>query len=216
MVEQKYADPYKQSNHVHLLVTSNEKWVVPVGLGDRRWAIFDVNDEVAHGQPGHDEYWAPIIRALHDGTGPACLLNYLKQGKYDRASLSCPPMTQAKADQAYYSLDPLEKWWLEALKGEQAVWGQGDDDVFGTEVPKDDVYRNYTNWHSGQNIRGRLTPPSEFWKCLRMLTGALLQEARPRDASGERRRVVQFPPRANCQYSFAQAVQCEWGDLESW
>ncbi len=103
-VEQKYADPYVIHSHVHILVTSNAKWVVPTSMGDRRWGVFNVRGDRAHDL----EYWRPIWNALK-ADGASHLLHYLLSFNYEKEELRRPPMTLAKVYQTMRSLEPLQQ-----------------------------------------------------------------------------------------------------------
>ena len=198
------------------MVTSNEDWIVPIDLsGDRRWAIYDVTDEVAYGRDGAQEYWRPIVAALEDGSGPACLLDYLLRYDYDPALLKRPPMTKAKADQARHSADPLDTWWFDVLCGEATVTGRPEGDLFGREIEKGTVYASYLRWHSETHIRARVAAQAQFWKRLRKLTGSDLIVGRPSSPDGTRTRVVTFPDRTVCQTRFAKAAGCAWEDFDA-
>jgi len=213
-IEQKYADAYMQSNHVHLLATSNEDWVVPVGIGDRRWFVLRVADDVAYGKPGREKHWQPIIDALKDGSGPARLLHLLLNYEYDRSLLGRPPMTNAKAEQFTHSAEPHELFWLEVLRGEVEIgYAPNLDDLFGGEVSKKGVYQDFRSWCRDHNIKGRMVAESQFWKALRELCGGAITETRPNDDFGGRQRQVRLPEREVCQKAFAVAVGCSWEEL---
>ncbi len=200
-VEQKFADTYVVHNHVRLLVTSNEDWIVPAGIGDRRWAVFNVKPDRANDLT----YWGPIWEAL-DADGPAHLLHFLLSVEYDKALLHRPPMTAAKVDQTVHSLDPVDHWWLDVLRGDQL----SADNVFGQEVQKDTLYDDHAHWclcHKRRSIDA-----SFFWKRLRKLTADPLREKRRRKGA-DRSRAVSVPPLECCREAFAQVIGCEWATL---
>ena len=43
-IERKGIDPVKVKNFVHLMITSNNDWVVPAGFEERRFCVIDVGD----------------------------------------------------------------------------------------------------------------------------------------------------------------------------
>ena len=47
-IEPKFVDSFEIPNYGRLLVTSNKDWVVPAGLGERRFAVLDVSDAKAN------------------------------------------------------------------------------------------------------------------------------------------------------------------------
>ena len=56
MVEPKGKDAYPVKNHIRLIIATNNKWVVPAGLEERRFCVLDVSDK--HMQDR--KYFGPI------------------------------------------------------------------------------------------------------------------------------------------------------------
>ena len=211
-IEAKYANPIVVANHVRLFATSNERWVVPAGLGDRRWAVFDVLPDRASDM----EYWRPIQKIKH-GDGPSNLLHYLRSYEYDRGILRRPPKTLAKLDQIEQSLKPLDAWWLEVLINREMVafetagGNQAAAPLFGQEVERACVYGAYELWHRRHRRRSLLDDTSLFWKRLRTLTSDKLEERRSR-AHG-RKAAVAFPALDDCRQRFASMLGYSIEDL---
>ena len=42
-VMKSFRETVKHVNHTHLILSSNNKWIVPVGSSNRRWVVLDVN-----------------------------------------------------------------------------------------------------------------------------------------------------------------------------
>lgn len=217
-VEQKFADPYTIHNHVHILVTSNADWVVPAAPGDRRWAVLDVSPQ----RKNDRAFWGPIYAAL-EGNGPAHLLSYLLNYRYERSILFRPPMTTAKAEQAVGSMNTVERWWLDVLRGERDPVNSGlaqrhgekaTDAVFETDCFKDTLFNDYKLWC--HDNRRRLDDARVFWRTLATLTGNRLSHYRPQSEDGTRPRLVWFPSREECCTAFAAHVGCPWSDLASY
>lgn len=206
-IEQKGRDIMSMSNHVHIIVTSNSDWVVPAGVGDRRWGVFDVLPDRKNDQG----YWKPIYGALH-GDGPANLLHYLLNHKYDRSTLFRPPHTKAKLDQTVHSLPSVEGWWLEELNSIHGVpTDEKSDDIFGTESDKMMVYARYEKWCEKRRIRPDYV--IQFWTKLRQIVGSDLPEKRLRTDDG-RKRVVELPDRDHCQKALTEHLGADnWTEL---
>ena len=63
-MEAKYRAPKMVKNHLSVLMASNEQFVVPAELEDRRFVVLDVSDKYKHGRDGSEEYFAPLWKAV--------------------------------------------------------------------------------------------------------------------------------------------------------
>lgn len=113
MIEQKGIDPIRVDNFVRLMFSSNEGWVVPAGLEERRFAVFDVAPHVQQNYA----YFAEMDAQLADGGREALLADLLD---YDLAGPGAPdlrqiPKTQALLEQKLHSMGPVETWWYGRL-----------------------------------------------------------------------------------------------------
>ena len=99
-------------NMLHVLMASNEDWIVPAGERERRFAVFDVSE--CHIQ---EEKWFDALYAqLEDGGYGAMLYDLLHRdiSEWHPRRL---PKTDALLDQQRRSLSALETWWIELLEG---------------------------------------------------------------------------------------------------
>ncbi|WP_154664678.1 DUF5906 domain-containing protein [Gemmobacter nectariphilus] len=72
MIEGKGRDAYQSPNHLHIVMSSNEDWVVPASIDERRFAAFAVSD-ARKGQRG---YFTDLVAEM-DGGGLAAMLHDL-------------------------------------------------------------------------------------------------------------------------------------------
>jgi|SaaInl8_120m_RNA_FD_contig_31_1797386_length_2121_multi_17_in_0_out_0_2 hypothetical protein len=110
-IEPKGKDMFTVRNHIHLIIASNEQWVVPAGKEERRFMVLDVGD--AHIQD-HD-YFKAIIDQMNQG-GREALLDYLMKFPLDGVNLKKLPKTKALAQQKYMSFNPFERFWFDILE----------------------------------------------------------------------------------------------------
>ena len=110
-VEAKGKDPIRVANHVHLVIASNEDWVVPAGLDERRFFCLDVQEKHKQSIP----YWNPIWEETRNG-GISAMLFDLMNREYDPVALRTPPKTDALICQIEHSMTPIQKWWYQCLK----------------------------------------------------------------------------------------------------
>jgi hypothetical protein len=106
MIEPKYINAYEVKNHVRLLVTTNERWSVPAGDGERRFSILDVTDR----RRKDEAYFDAMMRQLNDG-GFGALLYLLLNHEYDEAKIRRVLVTDALHEQQDFSMPPEEGWW---------------------------------------------------------------------------------------------------------
>ncbi len=113
MIEAKNIDPIRLKNYVRLLFSSNEDWVIPAGMDERRFCVLDIAPYVAqnHG------YFAEMDAEIANGGREALLADLLA---YDLDAAGAPnlrviPKTQALLEQKLRSLDAVTSWWFERL-----------------------------------------------------------------------------------------------------
>ena len=109
--EGKGADIVSGRNLVHLMMASNNEWVVPAGLNARRFAVFDVSDARSNDRG----YFGAINAQMRAGGHEAMLHDLLELDLGDWHPSRGIPKTQALAEQKINSLDPASRWWMRAL-----------------------------------------------------------------------------------------------------
>ena len=111
MIEGKGLDAGAQANCLHIMMASNADWVVPVGLGDRRFFVLDVSNDHAKDRP----YFKTIDAQLNAG-GYEALLHFLMTYDITEFDVSDIPDTRATQSQREYSLDERAQWWQGRLQ----------------------------------------------------------------------------------------------------
>jgi hypothetical protein len=110
MVEPKGVDTEMAANCLHLMMASNEDWVVPAGINERRFCVLDVSDK--HIQDV--KYFGRMIIAMKAG-GYASLLHLLLNYDLSKFNIRNLPQTSALQDQKIQSFDPVHDWWFNKL-----------------------------------------------------------------------------------------------------
>jgi Family of unknown function (DUF5906)/RepB DNA-primase from phage plasmid len=111
LIEPKHRDAVTTPNMLHVLMASNEDWVVPAGEHERRFAVFNVSE--CHMQ--EDKYFTPLFDQLENGGYSAMLFDLLDrdlEGWHPRHF----PRTDALREQQRQGLQPLDAWWVELLE----------------------------------------------------------------------------------------------------
>jgi hypothetical protein len=113
MIEAKGVDPIRLDNYVRLLFSSNEDWVIPAGMDERRFCVFDVSPDIAqnHG------YFREMDAEIATGGREALLADLLAfdLDAPDAPNLRVIPKTDALLEQKLRSLDPVTSWYFERL-----------------------------------------------------------------------------------------------------
>ncbi|MET4455566.1 DUF5906 domain-containing protein [Bradyrhizobium sp. RT3b] len=110
-IEAKGRDGVTVPNMLHVLMASNEDWVVPAGEHERRYAIFQVSENKRQ-----DKSWfEPLYEQLENGGYAAMLHELLKHdlGEWHPRDIT---MTEALREQQERSLRPLDAWLLKLLE----------------------------------------------------------------------------------------------------
>lgn len=111
MIEAKGRDAVQVRNMLHVLMASNEDWVVPTSIDERRYAVFDVSDR--HRQD--TGYFTSLVEALETEL-PAFVEHCLAvdlNGWHPRDDV---PKTKALADQTHESEDPARALLRQCLE----------------------------------------------------------------------------------------------------
>lgn len=110
--EGKGKDLIEVDNHIHLVMASNEDWVVPAGKNSRRFAVFRVSPERQRDRV----YFDALTRQMRSGGLEAMVHDMLAMDvsgfhpEHDR------PDTDALAEQRAASLRGFERFWCDTLR----------------------------------------------------------------------------------------------------
>jgi hypothetical protein len=113
-IEPKGLDAFEVRNMIHLIMVSNNLWVIPAGMDARRFAMF----EVAEHKKQDVEWFRPLYRQMEASGYAAMLHDLLKRDLGD-----WHPRQIVRTDALYIqqmisldSLDPFDAWWYALLK----------------------------------------------------------------------------------------------------
>jgi hypothetical protein len=150
MVEGKGLDAEVSPNYTHLMMASNDHWVVPAGADERRFFIIDVGEERKQDIP----YFRSLMKGLAAG-GSENLLHYLMTLDLEDYEVRVVPQTDALREQKLLTLGGEEQWWLERLMDGRTTRGCHD---WQTSVQKDHLQRDYLRFAEDQRFMRRASP----------------------------------------------------------
>jgi phage/plasmid-associated DNA primase len=205
MIEPKGKDPFPVENHIHLIFASNNMWVVPAGLEERRFLVLDVSDKHMqdHG------YFGAIIDQMNNGGREALLYDLLEMNVKDE-DLRKIPRTSALLDQIVLTMPTARKFWLERLRAGTLLKGDWEWKEF---VITEGLYGQYLEFAQAVGDKNALID-RQFGKELRRLCPDIKRVKRAMD--GRDRWVLRTPPLDTCRAHFEKAVHMKinWGSEE--
>jgi len=111
-IEAKGRDVVNVRNMLHVMMASNEAWVVPASLDDeRRFAVFEVDPRFQ----GNHRFFRELNDQLEDGGLQALLWDLKTMDLEGFSPRSAVPRTMALAKQKVASMDFLDQWWYHCL-----------------------------------------------------------------------------------------------------
>lgn len=146
MVEGKGKDAVTLPNHISLIVASNNDWVIPAGMEDRRFMVVEVSDRYRRNR----EYFRELTAEIETG-GREAMLHDLLQVDLSGVDLRDIPQTEASELQKHLSMDNLRSFWFQILRHGALLfsrdeWGDGEVEVRA-------FYREYLEYCKEQNER---------------------------------------------------------------
>jgi hypothetical protein len=204
-LEAKFKDPIMVDNRLRIMVASNSDWMVPAGIGDRRWFVLDVANTYAG--TIHKPYWDALYAEIENG-GAAAMFYDLLAMDLSGFDVRAVPHTAAKAQQQAHSLHGTEAWLHHVLH--EGVIGCERWQENGLTVSRDHAYGCYEDFSKRQRDY-RPETRSVWSKKTRAALGPCLTDTR--GGGKERVRSFQFKPLADCRGQFAShlgALEIEW------
>lgn len=214
-VEFKGKDIINIGNHVHLVISSNEDWPVPIDADDRRFFVLKVSS--LHQQDR--DYFGQLNTELNNGGYEALLHEFLQT---DLTSFD--PRNKPKTAQGSLlkmrSADPVFRWWHECLQAGEIAFPQ----IYGGSVPewpeskeKSDFFDAFREWCKTQRLAHPPVQSDFFKKLLKCMPSA--KDFRPMVKgvhAGSRRRHIKLPDFRTCREEFEQAMNVgghvDWED----
>jgi len=136
-IEAKGVDAKAHPNYVHLMMASNDDWVVPAGAQERRFFVLDVSTE--HQQD--NAYFAAIQSQLNTG-GYEAFLYLLRTLDLKSFNVRSIPQTRGLQEQKVLSYTAERDWWYAKLCSAEILPGHGwPEYTFVTELSED--YANH-------------------------------------------------------------------------
>lgn len=147
-VERKGVDSVTVDSYLRIVLSSNERWVVPAGEDERRFCCLDVSDEKAQDHA----YFAPIHREM-DAKGQAAFMQVLMAWDTSGVNLRQAPSTAALVDQKLAGLDAVGRWWHGVLLAGGYTTPGGVWTAWPDTATTEDLHRDYRASLAGSGER---------------------------------------------------------------
>jgi hypothetical protein len=155
-VEAKFANAVQAPNFLHVMMASNEAWVVPASHDARRFFVLDVSEAMK----GDHTYFAAIWKQM-DAGGYAAMLHDLLALDLTTFNVRSVPTTEGLQRQRKLSLQTTEAWWLDCLERGYVFRSRyGLEEQFGAWYPKISTELLFASYLEFAKARGERRPLS--------------------------------------------------------
>lgn len=121
--EKKYMPKFTVKNCLHLMMASNNDWVAPVGMDDRRYFYLDVDEKYKNDQ----EYFKKLFEEIENG-GKAAFVHYLMNYDITGFNPRVMPRSQSETrkENKLRTRGSVAEWWDDVLDNGYIISGKDD------------------------------------------------------------------------------------------
>src|SRR6056297_57710 len=152
-IEPKGHESFEINNCAHLIMASNENWVVPAGIDDRRFMVVDIKHKDT------PEFFSRLQKQMTEG-GREALLYYLLYQVKPKDPRMPTIATEAQKEQKEHSSTSPTKVWIDWI--EQGFIDK-DDGEWPRIITRRDLYNAYLRT-AGEYGYGYRVINKHFWK----------------------------------------------------
>jgi len=194
-IERKGRDAYQQRNCLHLVMMSNEDWVLQLAAGDRRFVVSETWD----GLVGDREHFDALYAEIEGDALAGFFFDLQRRPLPTRLVIpsESAAVTHYRNQQQIRSLNPFLGWLFGRIE-DDAIIRRPEPVPFGSRVKKEDVYADYLREMTETRV-GYPLNNSHFSRQLLEIFPAL-SEHRP--WAGDRARLWQLPSWADAATAF--------------
>ena len=212
-IEMKGVDVQNAPNFVRLIMASNNDWVVPASVDQRRFVVM----EAGNARMQDSAYFKALRDQMEQG-GRQALMQFLLDRDLSGVDLRRIPRTDALAEQQLRSLDSVGQWLYAALDAggfeEQGAGGVAEFRPWPTELAITEVHACYL-FYCKRHSYPRPVPSSAFGKRLNELLPSI--EKRRISIGKGRKNVYLFTSLDDARYEFVKVnrlTSIRWAEDE--
>jgi hypothetical protein len=200
-IERKGFDLKPVRNQLHIIMSSNNDWVVPASMDERRYCVIKVSDSHQEDFP----YFAAIDNELDNG-GLAAMLYDLKMKDISNFNVRAVPKTEGLVEQKLQSLDTITEWWYQKLFSGELLPDKGWDTAPCAALHEDYVV---SVQKLGSTIRRASATSFGIWLKKALPKGWPKKRRRSDWELGTRPNEYEFPRLDICRKYFEKAIYCD-------
>jgi hypothetical protein len=218
-IEAKGRDPIEVPNRLHVMMASNNDWVIPAGAHERRYVV----QRVAGTHRQDPAWFGPVYEEMRSGGIAAMLYDLLHRDLGDWHPRQIV-RTAALAEQQEESLSPLDAWCLQLLQtavlagANSSAPDRAISNKYEDEISESDGFggrRTRTVKRDGLYDQARAVSPKLKGYADAAL-GRYLKQQGCQNAWVRRHRGWQFPPLAECRHRWLKRFPMTvWHDSET-
>jgi Family of unknown function (DUF5906) len=220
-IGQKHLSTRMALSYMRVIQNGNDNWLVPAGMESRRFAVFDVSDELRQ----NTEFYGEMSIWL-DNNGLEALMHFFMTRNITH-DVRIVPITEGLIEQRIHNMDSVQAWWLNILVAGRLPYvdNMGID---GVKVVNEVLFDHYCATMRKTMTRTRSTE-TDFALKLRALIpkvekGKVVKGGKGRPDSlikkcrvggkGEQRMAFIIPPLSICKacMDFVLGSKYEWDD----
>jgi len=201
LIEGKGRDIFAVKNHVNLVMASNENWVVPADMDDRRFFVLEIDD--AHAQD--HAYFKGIAKQMNTG-GREAMFHDLKNLDISGINLRSAPRTIGLFHQIIESFSPFQQFWFNALNEGINRTDSTGYETWETRIDCNEIRSAYIDFANEMGAKGYRLSNEQFGRRLHRVCPGVDKVRKP---SGTRSYEYKLPPLEECRKAFQAQMRME-------
>lgn len=187
LIEGKGKDVVKAPNRLHIMMASNNDWVIPAGDHERRFFVLEVSNKRMQDLP----YFGAIHDQMTNHGGREAMIYDLLHRDLSTFDIRKFTWTNALEDQIIQTLDAATQWWMDYLGATHSCWEY---------QCRSTLSENFARANGTYNGKSSETKLGLFFK--KMLGDRAKRVDHSFNAASPPVKCYQFPPQSACRQAF--------------
>lgn len=203
-IEMKGKEIFSVPNYLRIIIASNNDWVVPAAIDERRFCCIIVSSE----RRGDHAYFKAINQQMDAGGREAMLYDLLFEVPLDNFNLRTIPKTKDLFEQQIRTGKPSHKFWHERLYDGCQIPGT---DVWKPTLASDELYTAFISFAEQTNERYRPSKISFYQEIKKLCPGMVRRKIQ---IDHKRTNFYDYPSLMVCRQAYADKVnkEVDWND----